>query len=257
MIPYFSDPMVAAVAGNVKVGNRKNLLTRWQSIEYITSQNFDRRAYDVMNAIMVVPGAIGAFRRDAIQKAGMFTTDTLAEDCDLTLRLLRAGFKIRTCNEAYAYTEVPETLEMLVKQRFRWTFGIMQAFWKHHDVMFIRKNPNLGWVVLPNMLVFQLILPVLSPLVDLTLLVSLFLPKGGILLALYLGYYLLDLVISIMAFRFDGEKLGLRDAGNLFLQRILYRQVLWYVLVKGYLRAIKGELALWGILKRTGNVETV
>jgi peptidoglycan-N-acetylglucosamine deacetylase len=257
MVEYFSDPMVAAVAGNVKVGNRKNLITRWQYIEYLTSQNFDRRAFDTLNAIMVVPGAIGAFRREAVQKVGMFTTDTLAEDCDLTLRLLRSGYKIRTCNEALAYTEVPETLSMLVKQRFRWTFGIMQTFWKHHDKMFVRSNPNLGWVVLPNMLIFQLILPVLSPLVDLTLLVSLFMPKGGILVALYFGYYLLDLLISFMAFRFDGEKLTVRDAFNLFLQRILYRQVLWYVLVKGYLRAIKGELALWGILKRTGNVETV
>jgi cellulose synthase/poly-beta-1,6-N-acetylglucosamine synthase-like glycosyltransferase/peptidoglycan/xylan/chitin deacetylase (PgdA/CDA1 family)/spore germination protein YaaH len=257
MIPYFSDPLVAAVAGNVKVGNRKNLLTRWQSIEYITSQNFDRRAFDQLNAIMVVPGAIGAFRRDAVQKVGMFTTDTLAEDCDLTLRLLRAGYKVHTCNEAYAYTEVPETLNMLVKQRSRWTFGIMQSYWKHHDKMFVRKTPNLGWVVLPNMLIFQLILPVLSPLVDIMLLVSLFLPKGGIIMALYFGYYFLDLIISAMAFRFDGEKFTVRDAYNLFLQRILYRQVLWFVLVKGYLRAIKGELAAWGFLKRTGNVETV
>ena len=118
MVAYFDSDEIAAVAGNVKVGNRKNLLTRWQSIEYITSQNFDRRAYDVVNAIMVVPGAIGAFRRDAVQKVGMFTIDTLAEDCDLTLRLLNAGYKVRTCNEALAFTEVPETLHMLLKQRF-------------------------------------------------------------------------------------------------------------------------------------------
>jgi peptidoglycan-N-acetylglucosamine deacetylase len=257
MIPYFSDPMVAAVAGNVKVGNRKSLLTRWQSIEYITSQNFDRRAFDQLNAIMVVPGAIGAFRREAVQKVGMFTTDTLAEDCDLTLRLLRSGYEVRTCNEAYAYTEVPETLNMLVKQRSRWTFGIMQSYWKHHDKMFVRKTPNLGWVILPNMLIFQLFLPLLSPLVDITLLVSLFLPKGGIIVALYFGYYFLDIIISSIAFRLDGEKFTVRDAYNLFLQRILYRQVLWFVLVKGYLRAIKGELAAWGFLKRTGNVEAV
>jgi poly-beta-1,6 N-acetyl-D-glucosamine synthase len=257
MMAYFSDPQVAAVAGNVKVGNRKNLITRWQSIEYITSQNFDRRAFDALNAIMVVPGAIGAFRRDAVQKAGMFTTDTLAEDCDLTLRLLRLGYKIRTCNEALAFTEVPETMHMLLKQRFRWTFGIMQSFWKHHDQMFVRRNPNLGWVVLPNMLVFQLILPILSPLVDITLLFSMFMPKGGIIVALYFAYYLLDMIISGIAFRFDGEKFTVRTMYNLFLQRILYRQLLWYVLLKGYLRAIKGELAAWGILKRTGNVETV
>ena len=116
MVQYFNNPEVAAVDGNVKVGNHNNLLTRWQRIEYITSQNFDRRAFDQLNAIMVVPGAIGAFRRDAVLKAGMFTTDTLAEDCDLTLRLLRLGYKIRTCNEALAFTEVPETLNMLVKQ---------------------------------------------------------------------------------------------------------------------------------------------
>lgn len=257
MVAYFSDPLVAAVAGNVKVGNRNNLLTRWQSIEYITSQNFDRRAFDSLNAIMVVPGAIGAFRREAVKSIGMFTTDTLAEDCDLTIRLLRAGYKIRTCNEALAFTEVPETMEMLLKQRFRWTFGIMQTFWKHRDMLFDSKRANLGWVALPNMLVFQLILPILSPVVDITLLLSFFMPKPGIIVILYFAYYLLDVVISSMAFRFDGEKFTLRDAFNLFLQRILYRQLLWYVLIKGYLRAIKGELALWGILKRTGNVDSV
>lgn len=255
MVACFDNEEVAAVAGNVKVGNRKNLLTRWQSIEYITSQNFDRRAYELVNAIMVVPGAIGAFKREAVKEVGMFTTDTLAEDCDLTLRLLKAGYKIRTCNDALAFTEAPETLHMLLKQRFRWTFGIMQSFWKHRGNLFVRRNPNLSWIVLPNMLVFQLILPLLSPLVDLTLLVSLILPKGGIIALLYLGYYLLDLCISIMAFRFDGEKFTIREAGNLFLQRIIYRQLLWYVLLKGYLRAMKGELAAWGFLKRTGNVE--
>ena len=255
MVAGFDDPKVAAVAGNVKVGNRKNLLTRWQSIEYITSQNFDRRGYDVVNAIMVVPGAIGAFRRDAVMKVGMFTTDTLAEDCDLTLRLLSGGYKVRTCNEALAFTEVPETLHMLLKQRFRWTFGIMQSFWKHRGNLFVRRNPNLGWIVLPNMLIFQLILPLLSPLVDITLLISIFMPKGGIIVLLYFAYYALDLGISILAFRFDGEKFTLRVAGNLFLQRIIYRQLLWYVLVKGYVRALKGELAAWGFLKRTGSVE--
>ncbi len=257
MVACFTGPEVAAVAGNVKVGNRKNLLTRWQSIEYITSQNFDRRAYDMVNAIMVVPGAIGAFRRDAVLQVGMFTTDTLAEDCDLTLRLLNSGYKIRTCNEALAFTEVPETLHMLLKQRFRWTFGIMQSFWKHRGNMFVRRNPNLGWIVLPNMLIFQLILPLLSPLVDITLIFSLFMPKGGIIALLYLGYYVLDLSISFLAFRYDGEKFTLREAANLFLQRIIYRQLLLYVLVKGYLRAMKGELAAWGFLQRTGNVEAV
>jgi peptidoglycan-N-acetylglucosamine deacetylase len=257
MVNYFSDPLVAAVAGNVKVGNRKNLLTRWQSIEYITSQNFDRRAFDILNAIMVVPGAIGAFRREAMKDVGMFKTDTLAEDCDLTIRLLRAGYKIRTCNEALAFTEAPEILKMLIKQRFRWTFGIMQTFWKHRDMLFSTKRANLGWVALPNMLVFQLILPVLSPIVDITLIFSFLMPKPGLILILYFAYFLLDVVISAVSFRFDGEKFTFRDGYNLFLQRILYRQLLWYVLIKGYLRAIKGELALWGVLSRTGSVANI
>jgi cellulose synthase/poly-beta-1,6-N-acetylglucosamine synthase-like glycosyltransferase len=241
----------------VKVGNRKNILSRWQSIEYITSQNFDRRAFDNLNAIMVVPGAIGAFRREAVKGIGMFKTDTLAEDCDLTIRLLRAGYKIRTCNEALAFTEVPETLTMLLKQRLRWTFGIMQTFWKHRDMLFSVRRANLGWAALPNMLIFQLILPLLSPIVDVSLLLSFFMPKSEVIIILYFAYFLLDAGISALAFRFDGEKFTLHSAYNLFLQRIIYRQLLWYVLIKGYLRAIKGELALWGILKRTGSVVNV
>jgi membrane-associated PAP2 superfamily phosphatase len=133
----------------------------------------------------------------------------------------------------------------------------MQTFWKHRDMLFNGKRANLGWVALPNMLIFQLILPILSPIVDITLLLSFLMPKSGVIVVLYFAYYLLDVIISSFAFRFDGEKFTIRDAWNLFLQRILYRQLLWYVLIKGYLRAIKGELALWGILKRTGNVGSV
>ena len=164
MMHYFQDEKVVAVAGNVRVGNTINLLTNWQLIEYTTSQNFERRAFDFTNSIMVVPGAIGAFRKRAVMEVGAFALDTLAEDCDLTLRLLRAGYRVRTCNEAISMTEAPETLTMFLKQRFRWTFGIMQSFWKHHDLLFAGKLKNLGWILLPNVLVFQLILPLISPL---------------------------------------------------------------------------------------------
>jgi len=257
LAPYFIDPKVAAVAGNVKVGNRVNLLTRWQSIEYITSQNFDRRAFDMLNAIMVIPGAIGAFRRDAIIEVGGFDTDTLAEDCDLTMRLLRKGYVIHSCNEALAFTEAPETLNMLLRQRFRWSFGIMQSFWKHHKQMFKRGQPNMNWILLPNQLLFQLFLPILSPLVDVIFIISLFMPKSGVIVILYFAYFLLDLAISFMAFKFDREKFPPINIFYMFIQRILYRQLLWYVLLKSYLRAIKGELAAWGILKRTGNTNEV
>ena len=119
---------VAAVAGNVKVGNEVNMITRWQSIEYVTSQNFDRRAFDLLNCITVVPGAIGAFRKDAILIAGGFTTDTLAEDCDLTMRLLRNGYVIRNCTEAISYTEAPETFQAIFKTKIQVEFWCNAMF---------------------------------------------------------------------------------------------------------------------------------
>jgi cellulose synthase/poly-beta-1,6-N-acetylglucosamine synthase-like glycosyltransferase len=112
---------VGAVAGNVKVGNQVNLLTKWQAIEYVTSQNFERKAFAWVNAITVVPGAVGAFRKKAIEDAGGFTTDTLAEDCDLTVRILRCNYVIENEPAAIGMTEAPETLKMFFKQRFRWS----------------------------------------------------------------------------------------------------------------------------------------
>lgn len=263
LIAPFVDEDVAAVAGNVKVGNKINTLTRWQSIEYTTSQNFDRLAFDFLNSITVIPGAIGAFRGEALVEIGGFKTDTLAEDCDLTLRLLRAGYRVRSCNEALSYTEAPETLEMFFKQRFRWSFGIMQSFWKHRHLIFARRIPNFGWIVLPNLLIFQMILPLFSPLVDLMMLFSLFSVNGSNILSpnagkvglFYLSYYFVDLLISMLAYHYDKQKFTLRIALDLFVQRLVYRQLLFFVLFKSYMRAIKGELEGWGVLKRTGNVE--
>ncbi|MDD2798234.1 MAG: glycosyltransferase [Bacteroidales bacterium] len=255
MVKQFHDDEVAAVAGNVKVGNRRNLLTNWQSIEYITSQNFDRRAFDFLNAIMVVPGAIGAFRREALIEVGGFTVDTLAEDCDLTMRFLRAGYKVTNCNEALSFTEAPETLNMFVKQRFRWSFGIMQSFWKHKELLFNLKQPNLGWVILPNVLIFQMILPLFSPIVDILMIYSIFWGNSDYVLEFYLGFLLFDSAISYVAFHYDNEKFTFRTFWLFALQRILYRQIMWFVLIKAYNKAIKGEMAHWGVLKRTGNVE--
>ncbi|MEI6682131.1 MAG: glycosyltransferase [Bacteroidota bacterium] len=254
LVRYFADPRVAAVAGNVKVGNVHNMLTSWQSIEYTTSQNFDRRAFEILNAIMVVPGAIGAFRKDAVNRAGGFTTDTLAEDCDLTLRLIRGGNSVKNCSTALAYTEAPETLKMFLRQRFRWTFGIMQSFWKHRDLLFSRKQPNLGWVILPNILIFQMLLPLFAPIVDVMLLFSLFVTHSGTLLVSYLIYLQFDAAVAWIAHYFDKEKFGIVKLLSLAVQRLVYRWLMWYVLVKAYVRAVKGELTQWGVLKRTGNV---
>lgn len=254
MIPYFADEKVGGVAGNVRVGNTVNLLTNWQSLEYTTSQNFDRRGFDYLDAISVIPGAIGAFRKEAVEKIGGFATDTLAEDCDLTLRLHRAGYTIRTCNDAIALTEAPETLNMFLRQRFRWAFGMMQSFWKHRDRLFSFKKRNLGWVLLPNMLIFNFIIPLFSPIVDIMFVAGLFTRHALTYAIIYVLYYVIDCLISSLAYYFDNQKFTLRKALILFVQRFVYRQLLFYVLLKSYLRAMKGEMAGWGVLKRTGNV---
>ena len=252
LMSHFDSPLVGAVAGNVKVGNERNLLTRWQAIEYITSQNFDRRAFELLGCITVVPGAIGAFRREALRLAGGFTTDTLAEDCDLTIRLQRVGFAIGYAPRAVAVTEAPETVGMFLKQRFRWSFGIMQSFWKHRDLCLNPRYGTLGLVAFPNLLVFQLILPFLNPIADLLMLYSLFSGQGGPVLVYYLAFLAVDAAAAALAFGFEGERRS--RLWWLLPQRFAYRQLMYVVLLRSVLRAVKGELQSWGVLQRTGNV---
>lgn len=253
---------VGAVAGNVKVGNEVNMITRWQSIEYITSQNFDRRAFDLLNCITVVPGAIGAFRKEAIVAAGGFTSDTLAEDCDLTMRMHRLGYLVRNCSEAVSYTEAPETLRQFMKQRFRWSFGVMQCFWKHRDAVFNPRYKNFGMVAMPNILIFQMILPFLAPLADLFLLFSLIAAGLGIIPAsighiifYYLIFTLVDVAGAALAFAFEKE--DYKKLVWMLPQRLIYRQLMYYIIIKSFNTALKGELQGWGVLKRTGNVQQV
>lgn len=257
LMKYFSQEGVTAVAGNVKVGNDRNILTRWQSLEYTTAQNFDRRAFDYLNCITVVPGAIGAFNKKALTEAGWFTTDTLAEDCDLTIRLLRNGGQVRNCTEAVAVTEAPETLKQFMKQRFRWSYGIMQSFWKNKDACFNPKYKALGMVALPNILLFQILMPVLAPLADILFILSIALSWNDAVsrdkLFLFYGLFLLvDVAVSLMAFLFEKEKIS--KLFWLIPQRFVYRQLMYVVLFRSIRKAIKGEVQGWGVLKRTGNI---
>ena len=249
---HMADSRVGAVAGNVKVGNEVNLITRWQSIEYITSQNFDRNAFASINAITVVPGAIGIFRKKAIEDAGGFTSDTFAEDCDLTMRMLRAGYVIKNENKAIAMTEAPETLRQFLKQRFRWSFGVMQSFWKNRDALFNSDYGTLGWVALPNILLFQVLIPLIAPLADLFMLIGIFTGNGMMIFKYYGLFMLIDLAVGVVAFTFEKENVF--KLVWLIPQRIVYRWLMLYVLYKSIRRAIKGQLQSWGVLKRTGNM---
>ena len=262
LMKKFDNENVAAVAGNVKVGNQINMITRWQSIEYVTSQNFDRRAFDLLNCITVVPGAIGAFRKDAILFAGGFTTDTLAEDCDLTMRLLRHDYIIRNCTSAISYTEAPETFRQFLKQRFRWSFGVMQCFWKHRDAVFNPRYKNFGLVAMPNILIYQMILPILAPLADIILVLSLIAASFGVIVAsiphiilYYIIFTFIDIAGAALAFAYEKEN-HLKLVWML-PQRLIYRQLMYYILIKSFNKAIKGELQGWGALKRTGSVKDV
>jgi len=250
LLEQLSDSGAAAVAGNVKVGNEGTILTRWQAIEYITSQNADRRAFDLLNCITVIPGAIGAFRKNALVQIGGFSSDTLAEDCDVTIRLLRERLVVRYNERAIAYTEAPSTFRTFIRQRFRWSFGIMQNIWKHRDVLFDSDFGTLGWVALPNMLVFQILLPLLSPVADAVMILSLLTGEWERVLIYYLLFIVVDLVASASAFLFERERLS--RLWLLFPQRFVYRQLMYWVLIKSALAAVRGTLVGWGVLKRTG-----
>ena len=244
---------IGAVAGNVKVGNQRNMLTRWQAIEYTTSQNFDRMAYSYINAITVVPGAIGAFRKEAIVSAGGLTTDTLAEDCDLTMRINEAGYVIENEGRAVAMTEAPENVRQFVKQRVRWCFGVMQTFWKHRSSLFNPKKKGFGLWAMPNILIFQYIIPTFSPLADILMLIGLFSGNAMQIFLYYLIFLVVDASVSIMAYIFEHERLWVLLW--IIPQRFFYRWIMYFVLFKSYIKAIKGELQSWGVLKRTGHVK--
>jgi len=269
LVRPLADPRVGAVAGNAKVGNRVNLVTRWQAVEYVTSQNLDRRAFVMLNCITVVPGAIGAWRRSAVLDAGGFRTDTLAEDQDLTITLLRRGHRVALADQAVALTEAPETFEALLKQRFRWSFGTLQCAWKHRGALGRRRAGALGLVGLPNIWLFQLLFPLLAPAADVALLATLarWIAESPVLGAhaawthaepvvlLYLFFLAVDTLTALIGVAFEpGEKLS--QALLVPLQRIAYRQVLYLALLKAMRAALKGWAPGWGKLERTGRVQT-
>jgi cellulose synthase/poly-beta-1,6-N-acetylglucosamine synthase-like glycosyltransferase/peptidoglycan/xylan/chitin deacetylase (PgdA/CDA1 family)/spore germination protein YaaH len=250
---HFADPTVGAVAGNIQVGNRRNLLTRWQSVEYITSQNFDRRAYEVLNAIPVVPGCVSAWRASAVRAAGGYTSDTLAEDADLTWRVRRQGWRILSDSTARAYTEAPERLRDLAKQRFRWTFGTLQTLWKHRDALLRRRYGAFGCVVIPSLWLFQMALPLALPFADAGLVFAALSGKLAAALAYFLFFFAAEFAAAWLALRLDGASRSQQsDIGLLILQRIVFRYLLFYVLVRSLGAALRGTRAGWNKLERRG-----
>ena len=228
------------------------MLTRWQSIEYITSQNFERKAFAWINAITVVPGAIGTFSREALKKAGGFSVDTLAEDCDLTVRMLREGYIIKNENNAIAYTEVPESRREFLKQRFLWSFGVMQVFWKNKQTIFKKKYGSFGMVAMPDMLLFKYIIPLFAPIADVLMVIGLLTGNASKIGFYYIIFLIVDAICAGIALLIEKE--SLLKLFWLNPQRIVYRWLMIYVLFKAFRKAIYGELQHWGVLKRTGKL---
>ena len=270
LIPHFEDAEIGAVAGNAKVGNRVNLWTRWQALEYITSQNFERRALDLFHVVTVVPGAIGAWRTSAVKTAGGYPLNTVAEDADLTMNLLEQGLKVDYEDRSLAFTEAPIDARGLMRQRFRWSFGILQAVWKHRGAF--TKNKAMGLFALPNILVFQMLLPLVSPFIDIMFLAGVghyfldryYHPEAASsasfekLLAYFLGFLVIDFITSTVAFslerRHPANKGDRWLLFHIWLQRFAYRQLFSIVLFKTLKRAIDGKPFNWDKLERTAKM---
>ncbi|GAA0522491.1 glycosyltransferase [Saccharopolyspora thermophila] len=253
LVAHFTDATVGAVAGNVKVGNRGRLLGRWQHVEYVVGFNLDRRLYDVLHCTPTVPGALGAFRRSAIQQAGGVSDDTLAEDTDLTMALERDGWRVAYEERALSWTEAPATFGQLWKQRYRWCYGTLQAVRKHRRAVVERGAAGrLGRRGLPCLLLFQVGLQVIAPVVDVTAVFALFAQDATTVAATWLGFLLLQAVPAVIAFRLDGERL--RPLLSLPLQQVVYRQVMYLVVVQSVITALAGARLPWQKLPRRGRI---
>jgi len=263
---HFEDPHVGAVAGTIGVGNRDRLITRFQEIEYIVNQNLDRRAMEMANGIIVVPGALGAWRRRAVQEVGAYEDDTLAEDADLTLKLQRAGWRILTEPRALAVTEAPQTTRLFLRQRFRWMFGMLQVAWKHSNALRQPGAAGVKYIALPSIVLFQFFFALIAPFVDLLLLSSVAIdaisywtnPTIGIssrsqsLVFYWAVWQALEFAVAALAFSLDKRAIPGSLLPLLIVQRFCYRQLLYFVAIKTLAAAIRGRLIGWDKLPRRG-----
>jgi cellulose synthase/poly-beta-1,6-N-acetylglucosamine synthase-like glycosyltransferase/peptidoglycan/xylan/chitin deacetylase (PgdA/CDA1 family)/spore germination protein YaaH len=252
LVEPFTDEKIGAVSGHAKVGNLRTFIARCQSLEYTCGFNLDRRAYTRWNCITVVPGAISAIRKNAIDRAGGLSLQTLAEDTDLTLALHKDRQRIVYVPQAIGWTEAPESVGTLARQRFRWAYGTLQCLWKHRDMVFNWNYRALGWFSLPSVWFFQIILVAVTPLVDLFLLASLPFGAWRAVLPFVITFLSMDVILATLACILEKEPVT--RAWRILPMRLIYRPMLSYCIWKAILRAIKGAWVSWGKLERTASV---
>src|SRR2546423_824113 len=256
LVQPLADPAVGAVSGNAKVANRRGLLGRWQHLEYVIGFNLDRRMFDVARCMPTVPGAIGAFRWAAVRDAGGVSEDTLAEDTDFTMAVLRAGWRVEYAPDAVAWTEAPASLRQLRRQRYRWRYGTMQAMWKHRrTVVQGGAAGKLGRRGLSYLLLFQVLLPLTAPMVDVYGLYGLvFLPWAKVA-AVWCGFVAAQVATAAYALRLDREGYG--PLWTLPLQQIVYRQLMYLVVIQSTVLALLGGRLRWHRMRRIGAAAAV
>ncbi|MFF1909150.1 bifunctional polysaccharide deacetylase/glycosyltransferase family 2 protein [Kitasatospora sp. NPDC058218] len=253
LVQPFGDPSVGAVSGNAKVVNRGGLLGRWQHIEYVVGFNLDRRLFDLAECMPTVPGAVGGFRRSAVLDVGGVGDETLAEDTDLTMALCRDGWRVVYEERAKAWTEAPASLSALWRQRYRWCYGTLQAMWKHRGALRQRGQAGkLGRRGLGYLLMFQVLLPLLAPVVDVFALYGLAFLDPVRIVGLWLAFLLVQLLMGVYAFRLDRERLG--PLWSLPLQQFVYRQLMYLVVIQSVFTALAGSRLRWQRMQRYGSL---
>jgi peptidoglycan/xylan/chitin deacetylase (PgdA/CDA1 family)/glycosyltransferase involved in cell wall biosynthesis len=254
LVQPFADVSVGAVAGNTKVAHRGGLLGRWQHLEYVIGFNLDRRMFDIARCMPTVPGAIGAFRRATLREVGGVSDATLAEDTDLTMAVIRAGWRVVYEESAVAWTEVPSTVGQLWRQRYRWCYGTMQAMWKHRRCLIERgAGGRLGRSGLAYLLIFQVLLPLTAPAVDVAAVYGLIFLPGWQVAAVWAGFQALQIFTAWYALRLDAERAG--PLWSLPLQQVVYRQLLYLVVVQAAVAALLGNRQRWQRMHRTGQAD--
>jgi cellulose synthase/poly-beta-1,6-N-acetylglucosamine synthase-like glycosyltransferase len=210
--------------------------------------NLDRRLLASVGAIATVPGAVGGFRTDALREVGGVSDDTIAEDTDLTIALQRARWRVAYQDEAIAWTEAPSTVGDLWRQRYRWCYGTLQATWKHRRA--VVEGRSIGLIGLPYALMFQVVVALLGPVVDAAALYGLLTSQARAVAVAWLGFSAAQLVLAVFAFRLDREPL--RPLWAVPLQQLVYRQLMYLVVVQSVAAALAGTRLRWHKLRRVG-----
>ncbi len=250
IVQLFTDKRVGAVAGNIKIGNKRNFLTHMQSLEYTVGQSIEKRVNELFGVVSIVPGAFGAWRKSALQKSGRFTNETHAEDFDLTLRIIKSGYQARYCENAIAHTEAPHSLAQLITQRIRWNFGNLQVFFKHKDMLFNKKYGIFGLFLFPRFVIVQVPAILLTPFVDLIIVINLLFGDRILTMTFFLMYLLLQLCVVLIAHVFAKHRD--RSIAQFMFLRFPYTQIMYAVLIAAVLQALKGEIMAWTKLYHSG-----